>query len=203
MEAVLSSSIDEKILSVLRDSREGLDKLIGSKQAITSISDSAKLMIDCIKSNSRIFACGNGGSMCDSMHFCEELSSKFRKTRAAMPAISISDPAFISCVSNDFGYEFIFSRFLESNAREGDVLLAISTSGNSENIINASKYAQSKSIKVISLTGNRNSRLSEFSDVEICTPSGNFSDRVQELHTIVIHIIVQLIEMSIFPENYY
>ena len=132
--------------------------------------------------------------MCDAMHFAEELSGRFRNNRRPLSAISISDPSFITCTGNDYGFEFIFSRFLEANAKEKDILIAISTSGSSKNILNACSFCAKKGIKVITLTGRKNSLISEFADFDICTPNGSYSDRVQELHGIVIHIIVELVE---------
>ena len=119
-----------------------------------------------------------------------------------MAAISISDPAYLTCAANDFGYEQVFSRFLEANGRKGDVLIAISTSGNSPNIINAAKFAKQSEIKVISLTGKTDSKLSLFSDVCICTPCGIYADRIQEMHQKILHILVELIERKLFPNNY-
>ena len=119
-----------------------------------------------------------------------------------MPAIAISDPAYLTCTGNDFGFEYIFSRFLEGNAKENDFLLVISTSGKSKNIINAAKFAKANGIKVVSLTGKKQSELSFISDVDICTPVGDTSDRIQEMHITIIHIIIELTERVLFPCNY-
>ena len=132
--------------------------------------------------------------MCDAMHFAEELTGKFREERKSLPAISISDPSHITCVGNDYGFQFVFSKYLEGIGKSGDVLLAISTSGNSENIINAAKYAKANNIKVISLTGKDGGKLSGLSDVEIRVPHFGYSDRIQEIHIKVIHILILLIE---------
>ena len=140
--------------------------------------------------------------MCDAMHFAEELSGRFRKDRPGLAAAAISDPGHISCVANDFGYDEIFSRYLESHARMGDALLAISTSGKSPNICRAAKTAKERSVEVIALTGKRGSLLGELADIEICTPGGGFADRSQELHIKVIHILIELIERRMFPKNY-
>ena len=132
--------------------------------------------------------------MCDAMHFAEELSGKFREERKSLPAISISDPSHITCVGNDYGFQFVFSKYLEGIGKSGDVLLAISTSGNSENIINAANYAKANNIKVVSLTGKDGGKLSGLSDVEIRVPHFGYSDRIQEIHIKVIHILILLIE---------
>lgn len=132
--------------------------------------------------------------MCDAMHFAEELTGKFREERKPLPAISISDPSHITCVGNDYGFQFVFSKYLEGIGKKGDVLLAISTSGNSENIINAANYAKANNIKVVSLTGKDGGKLSGLSDVEIRVPHFGYSDRIQEIHIKVIHILILLIE---------
>ena len=132
--------------------------------------------------------------MCDAMHFAEELTGKFREERKPLPAISISDPSHITCVGNDYGFQFVFSKYLEGIGKKGDVLLAISTSGNSENIINAANYAKKNNIKVVSLTGKDGGKLSGLSDVEIRVPHFGYSDRIQEIHIKVIHILILLIE---------
>lgn len=140
--------------------------------------------------------------MCDAMHFAEELSGRYRLDRKALPAVSISDPSHISCVGNDYGYDQVFSRYLEAHARANDCLLAISTSGNSRNVIAAADYAKKSGIHVISLVGRTNTPLTSASDIEICTPAGRYADRVQELHIKVIHILIELVERSFFPSNY-
>lgn len=140
--------------------------------------------------------------MCDAMHFAEELTGRFRKNRKAYPAIAINDPSHLTCVANDFGYDYVFSRYLEGHGSKGDVLIAISTSGSSPTILNAAETAKDHGIKVISLTGKINSELKELSDIHICTPGGQFADRVQELHIKVLHILIEMIERHFHPENY-
>ena len=132
--------------------------------------------------------------MCDAMHFAEELTGKFREERKPLPAISISDPSHITCVGNDYGFQFVFSKYLEGIGKSGDVLLAISTSGNSENIINAANYAKANNIKVVSLTGKDGGKLSDLSDIEIRVPHFGYSDRIQEIHIKAIHILILLTE---------
>lgn len=191
-----------QIISSLKEAEHGLKSLLANEVTLNSISKAGELLIETLKSGGRIYSCGNGGSMCDAMHFAEELSGRYRLDRPALPASSISDPSHISCVGNDYGYNYIFSRYLEAHGRPGDCLLAISTSGNSSNVITAAEHARSNKIKVISLTGRPDSQLSATSDIDICTPAGKFADRVQELHIKVIHILIELVERELFPINY-
>ena len=190
----------DKITEAIKESRIGLDKVLNNVELLCEIQRASELIAKTISDDSKIFSCGNGGSMCDAMHFAEELSGRFRENRRGLSAISISDPSYLTCVANDFGFEYVFSRFMEANAKKGDLLLAISTSGKSKNILRASQFCRNNNINVISLTGKENSEVSEFSDIDICTPNGDFSDRVQELHTLVIHIIVELVEDSLFQK---
>ena len=166
------------------------------------IAKAAELIIQAFEGKSRIFSCGNGGSMCDAMHFAEELTGRYRLDRAALPASAISDASHMSCVGNDLGYEQVFSRYIEAHGRAGDCLLAITTSGTSKNVIRAVNAAKALDMKVIALTGRRNPELEALSDVYVCTPGGSFADRVQELHIKVLHILIELIERHFFPQNY-
>ncbi len=172
------------------------DLFLNNDKNLDDIQKAADLMLDAINSSGKIFSCGNGGSMCDAMHFAQELSGYFHKKRKALPAICISDPSYITCVSNDTSFDFIFSRFLEANGNENDVLLAISTSGNSQNVINAAKEAKKKKIKVVSLSSLDGGRLSEYSDVAICVDSSQ-TERTQEIHIIIIHSIISYIEQKL------
>ena len=158
-------------------------------------------MIKTLKEEGKIISCGNGGSMTDAMHFAEELTARFRENRPSLPAIAISDPGFISCVANDYGYENIFSRFIEGIGNKGDVLLAISTSGNSKNVINAAKIARKKEIKVIGLTGKDGGKLAELCDIEIRIPHFGYADRIQEMHIKIIHSFVEYIETEMFNQK--
>ncbi len=135
--------------------------------------------------------------MCDAMHFAEELTGKFREERSPIPAVSISDPSHITCVGNDYGFDAIFSRYVESVGNTGDVLLAISTSGKSTNVIRAAEEANRKGIKVVALTGKDGGELSDLCDIEIRVPHFGYSDRIQEIHIKVIHILILLIEKNL------
>jgi len=161
------------------------------------IAQAADLMSQAIQNGGKIISCGNGGSMCDAMHFAEELSGRFRNNRRALAAISISDPSHLSCVSNDYGYDFVFSRFIEGLGQANDVLLGISTSGNSKNVILAVEAAKAKGMKTIVLTGKDGGKLAGLADIEIRAPHSNFADRAQEIHIKVIHSLILGIEHSL------
>ena len=171
-----------------------LDKFIADPKNINSIEEAATLLANTFKAGGKVISCGNGGSHCDAMHFAEELTGRFRDDRNPLPAIAISDPSYMSCVGNDYGFDYVFSRFVEGVASEGDVLLAISTSGNSKNVIHAVKAAKKKGVKVIALTGNGGGQMDGMADVEIRVPHYGYADRVQEIHIKVIHILILLVE---------
>jgi len=166
-------------------------------ESFEKIQSAGEMMVDALKNGGKIMSCGNGGSMCDAMHFAEELSGRYRENRKALAAVSISDPSHISCVSNDYGYEFIFSRYVEALGREGDVLLAISTSGNSKNVLRAIETAREKGIKVVGLTGKNGGAMAALCDVEIRAPHSQYADRVQEIHIKVIHSLIDFIERGL------
>jgi D-sedoheptulose 7-phosphate isomerase len=161
------------------------------------IEQAGKVMVESIQSNGKIISCGNGGSLCDAMHFAEELSGRYRDNRKALPAVSISDPSHITCVGNDYGYEFVFSRYVEAIGQPQDVLLAISTSGNSQNVINAIAAAKSKGMKVVGLTGKDGGKMAELCDVEVRAPQSEYADRAQEIHIKVIHSFIDYIEQHV------
>lgn len=192
----------QQIIAELKQAREVLDMFLSNPLAIQAISDAAQLLIGAAQNDQRIYSCGNGGSMSDAMHFAEELSGQFRNNRPPIAAAAISDVGHITCTANDFGYDQIFSRYIEAFGKTGDVLLAISTSGNSANVVNAAKKARSKGMKIIALTGKNGGELASHCDVEIRAPHSDYSDRVQEIHIKVIHILVMLVEQQLFsPKN--
>ena len=180
------------------EAQEVLATFVADDKNFQAIEKAGDLIVDSFKNRGKLITCGNGGSMCDAMHFAEELSGRFRADRPALPAISISDPSHISCVLNDYGADFIFSRYLEGVGFSGDVLVAISTSGNSANVINAAKVAKEKGMKVIALTGKTGGELAAHADVEIRAPHSKFADRVQEIHIKVIHSLIHYIEQKLF-----
>ena len=194
--------LKEHILNTLHDSRDYLARFLGNADNIDAIAKAATVLIDTLKRGGAIYSCGNGGSMSDAMHFAEELTGRYRKNRRALAATAISDAGHISCVANDFGYEYIFSRYLEGRARKGDCLLGISTSGRSRNVILAAEYAREHGIAVISLTGEAGSALGQLATVDVSAGKSDFADRVQEVHIKIIHILIELIEREFCPENY-
>jgi len=187
----------DQILKELNEAKNVIDKFINDGEIINAIEESAKIMTVSIENGGKIISCGNGGSMCDAMHFAEELTGKFRDERSPIPAVSISDPSHITCVGNDYGFDAIFSRYVESVGNTGDVLLAISTSGKSTNVIRAAEEANKKGIKVVALTGKDGGELSDLCDIEIRVPHFGYSDRIQEIHIKVIHILILLIEKNL------
>lgn len=184
----------ELIKNNFLEARQILDQFINDEENIKQIAAAGAYMVESVNGGGKIISCGNGGSMCDAMHFAEELTGRFRENRKAIPAVSISDASHISCVGNDYGYDEIFARYVDSLGRSGDVLLAISTSGNSKNVLKAVAVAKEKGIKVIGLTGKTGGELSKACDIEIKAPFSEYADRAQEIHIKVIHSLIHYIE---------
>lgn len=189
--------MNEIIVKSLGDARRVLDKCLESQEILESIDKAASIMADSLSEGKKIISCGNGGSLCDAIHFAEELTGRFHDDRRPLPAIAINDPGYLTCVGNDYGFEYVFSRYVGALGQDGDVLLAISTSGVSVNILNAAREAGKKNMKVVSLTGEGNNALSELSDVSVHVPYSGHADRIQEIHIKVIHIIIQIIESKL------
>ena len=187
---------NKDIKNHFEQAKEILD-LFSTEQNMQKISDAIEILSASLSQGGKIISCGNGGSMCDAMHFAEELSGRFRNDRRGLAALSISDPSHISCVANDYGYKYIFSRYVEAIGTNGDVLLGISTSGNSENVIKAVKTAKEKGIKTIVLTGKTGGQLADLADLEIRAPRSEYADRAQEIHIKVIHALIDGIERSL------
>lgn len=190
----MTTSPSALILQELQQAQQVLSDFLAQPAILASIEAAAQLMATSLKNGGKILSCGNGGSMCDAMHFAEELTGRYRNDRAPMAAISISDPSHLSCVSNDYGYDQVFSRYVQALARPGDVLLGISTSGNSENVLKAAQAAKAQGAHVVTLTGKDGGKLASFSDVEIRVPHFGYADRIQEIHIKVIHILILLLE---------
>jgi D-sedoheptulose 7-phosphate isomerase len=182
----------------LRESQDVLAQFLADSSKLDAIEKAADCLVEALQQGKKILSCGNGGSHCDAMHFAEELSGRYRENRPALAAMAISDPSHITCVSNDFGYNYIYSRFIEGLGNQGDVLVGISTSGQSANIIEAVKAAQEKGMKVVLLTGKDGGALAGMNAIEIRVDHFGFADRIQEIHIKVIHILIQLIEAKIF-----
>ncbi len=190
------------VLAALNDARDALDALISNEKTIEAVVAAAGLMADAIEGDGKVMSCGNGGSLCDAMHFAEEMTGRYRSNRRPYAALAISDASHMACVGNDYGYEEVFSRYVEAHGRKGDVLLAITTSGTSRNIVKAAEVARRKGVKVVALTGRDETPITELADVSIVTPAGRWADRVQELHIKCIHILIELIERRLDKQNY-
>jgi D-sedoheptulose 7-phosphate isomerase len=179
------------------EAQEILSTFLSDPTNFDRIELAGELMTIAVRNGRKIISCGNGGSMCDAMHFAEEMTGRYRHNRKAYPAIAISDASHIACIANDYGYEYIFSRFVDSLGQEGDVLLAISTSGNSENVLNAIASAKEKGMTVVGLTGKEGGKMSGLCDVEIRAPKSDYADRAQEIHIKVIHSLIDYIERNL------
>jgi len=174
-----------------------LSTFIGDESNFQKIEAAGRLLSEAFASGNKVLSCGNGGSMCDAMHFAEELSGRYRHDRKALAALSISDPSHISCVANDYGYAHVFSRMVEAIGNRNDVLLAISTSGNSENVLNAILAARDRGMKIIGLTGKDGGQMAELCDVEIRAPKSEYADHAQEIHIKVIHSLIDFVERNL------
>lgn len=187
----------ELIEGELKEAAQLLERVLSDEEILAKIEAAAAIFAAAINAGKKVISCGNGGSMCDAMHFAEELSGRYRNNRPSIPAIAISDPGYLSCAGNDYGYEHVFARFVEGLGAEGDVLLGISTSGNSANVIQAVEKAKEKGMKVVLLTGKDGGRLAGCGEVEIRVPHMGFADRIQEIHIKIIHIFIFLIERKL------
>jgi D-sedoheptulose 7-phosphate isomerase len=190
----VTDSLTDRIQAELTEARTVLDRFLADPANITHIEQAARLMADSLRLGGKILSCGNGGSLCDAQHFAEELSGRYRHDRPALGAIAITEASHMSCVANDYGYDHIFSRFVQAIGRPGDVLLAISTSGNSPNVLRAAEAAKAAGMRVVGLTGKDGGQLAALCDVEIRAPHSGFADRIQEIHIKAIHIMIMLIE---------
>jgi D-sedoheptulose 7-phosphate isomerase len=190
----VTDSLTDRIQAELTEARTVLDRFLADPANLTHIEQAARLMADSLRLGGKILSCGNGGSLCDAQHFAEELSGRYRHDRPALGAIAITEASHMSCVANDYGYDHIFSRFVQAIGRPGDVLLAISTSGNSPNVLRAAEAAKAAGMRVVGLTGKDGGQLAALCDVEIRAPHSGFADRIQEIHIKAIHIMILLIE---------
>ncbi|MCZ6899241.1 MAG: D-sedoheptulose 7-phosphate isomerase [Bacteroidetes bacterium] len=191
--------VDHKLLikKELQEASKVLSDFLSKEENLQKIQQGAQLMANAINQGGKIISCGNGGSFCDAMHFAEELSGLFREQRPPIPAVAISDPSHITCTANDYGFGHIFSRYIEAFGNKGDVLLAISTSGNSANILNATLAAKKRGMTVIALTGRDGGKLAKSADLEIRVAHQGYSDRIQEVHIKIIHSLIFLIEKMV------
>ena len=179
------------------DARAALDAFIADDANLARIETVAEVVANAFNAGGKVLACGNGGSACDAMHFCEELTGRFRRDRKALPAIACTDPGHITCTANDYGFEHVFSRWVEALARPGDVLIILSTSGNSENVVRAAGAARELGVTTVALLGRGGGRLAGACDHQWIVP-GDTPDRVQELHMLILHALVERVEMILF-----
>lgn len=186
----------------LVEAQMALTKFINDAEQIANVDHAINILVSSLRTGGHIFSCGNGGSMCDAMHFAEELTGRYRKDRSPLAGVAISDPSHMSCIGNDYGYVEIFERYLQAHARQGDCLVAMTTSGTSKNVLKAVKTAKDMGLKVIVLTGRYNDDLQNMTDVCIVAKAGQWADRVQEMHIKILHIFIEGIERNLFPENY-
>ncbi len=191
----------DSIRNTLLDAQDILNQFLHDQNNLTTISDMATDIKEIFDNGGKVYACGNGGSMCDAIHFAEECTGKFRKNRIPLPAIAFSDPGNLTCIANDFGFDEVFSRQVQAFGQSEDLLIVISTSGNSTNIISAAETAKSMNMQVIGLLGKDGGNVKQYCDRAIIAP-GNTADRIQEIHIKVIHILIEHIERLMFPENY-
>lgn len=185
----------------LIDARETLEFLMSDTKTLEQCSRFSDLVIQTAAQGGNIFTCGNGGSHCDAMHFAEELTGRYRKERRPLGALALGDSAHVTCVTNDYGFDHIFSRQLEGLGRPGDLLLGLSTSGNSRNVIEAFGVAKTRGIRTVALLGKGGGILKDLAEIAIIAP-GSTSDRIQEIHIKLIHIVIETLERDLFPENY-
>ena len=197
----LDTNVESIIRSSLDDAQSVLHQVIHDPQTIKVMNQTTQMICEVFRDRGRIFTCGNGGSMCDAMHFAEEWTGRFRADRQPLPAMALSDPAHLTCVANDFGFDEVFARSITAFGRPGDLLIAISTSGNSQNVVRAIEAAKSADMKTFALLGKDGGKMKTMADFWLVAP-GQTSDRIQEIHIMVLHILIEAAERIIFPENY-
>lgn len=185
-----------RFLKHLEEGYELLGRVMRDEALLQALEQAGDLMVASLKSGGKMISAGNGGSLCDAMHFAEELSGRYRGDRPALGAIAVSDASHITCAANDYGFEAIFARQIEALGRPGDVFLGISTSGNSGNILAAIEAAKARQMKVVVLTGKDGGRMRGLADVEIVVPHFGYADRIQEIHIKFIHALIDHIEIG-------
>ncbi len=190
----------QQLLNAIEDSLKALEQL-KQPQAIAFIEDVADLLASSFKNGNKLIVAGNGGSLCDAAHFAEELTGFYRDKRPALPAIALSEPGHMSCVGNDIGFEFVFSRGIEAYGQKGDVFVGLTTSGNSTNLVNAFKTAKDKGLVTVAFLGKSGGKLKGCADYELIIEGFKYSDRIQEAHMAAIHMIIELMETLLFPSE--
>lgn len=194
-------SLNDVWTGALAEANRTLTQFLNDPAQINRCVQFSEMLIETFQNDGRAFACGNGGSHCDAMHFAEEFTGRYRKDRKPLGALALGDPSHVTCVSNDYGFSEIFSRQLMGLARQGDLLLGLSTSGNSENVIRAFQVAREMGVRTVGLLGRDGGRLKEMADLAIVVPAQT-SDRIQEMHIKLIHTVIESVERRLFPENY-
>lgn len=197
----MSLSLDQVWKNSLSEAQDSLSTFISNKKNLELCSQFSQALVETLQKNGNVFSCGNGGSHCDAMHFAEELTGRYRKNRRALGALALGDASHTTCVSNDYGFDHVFQRQLEGLGRKGDLLIGLSTSGNSKNVILAFQAAKKMGIKTVGLLGRDGGELGKIADLAIVAPGAN-SDRIQEIHIKLIHIVIETLERQLFPENY-
>lgn len=185
--------MESQILNAVEDGIRAI-QFLGRPEGISFIKSSAELIADCFENKGKLLIAGNGGSLCDAMHFAEELTGLFREKRRALPAIALSCPGHLTCVANDLGFEQVFARGVEAYGAPGDIFVAMTTSGNSANLVEAVKVAKENGLKVITFLGKTGGKLKGQADLELCVEGFRYSDRIQEAHMAAIHIIIEIVE---------
>jgi D-sedoheptulose 7-phosphate isomerase len=194
-------SIKAALKQSLSHAKECLNQLYDDEKCIADIEKAIDACVTSYKTNHKVLICGNGGSSCDAAHFAEELVGRFRKNRRALPALAFSEPGAITCIANDFGYDHVFARHVEAFGQSGDIWIGLTTSGNSENIIQAYEMAKQQGLKTIVFLGKDGGKLKGKADIDIHV-AGETSDRIQELHMLILHMMVEGIERCLFPDLY-
>ena len=184
----------KRIQQHFEESAQLAQQLLGDKAFLEAMQQGADLLVEALGSGHKILTCGNGGSMCDAMHMAEELSGKYREDRPPFAALAMSDASALTCIGNDYGFDQVFSRQTQALGKPGDVLVCISTSGNSQNVLRAARKAKELGMRVLSLTGNGGGALGDLADVDVSVPWSGFADRIQEVHIRCIHSWIDAIE---------
>ena len=189
----------QELINIFKEAKLLLEKIITDKDFLNKIDEVANLFVKCYKNQGKIIIFGNGGSACDAEHFAEEMCGKFKEERPALPAISLSSAGFITCVANDYDFDYIFQRGVEAFGQKNDIIIGLSTSGNSKNVKNALDCAKQKNLKTISLLGKTGGIIKNLSDFEWIVPSAK-TERIQEIHMMILHTLVDLTEKKLFKK---
>ncbi|RAP29460.1 D-sedoheptulose 7-phosphate isomerase [Candidatus Marinamargulisbacteria bacterium SCGC AG-343-D04] len=191
----------DTIKQSLLDARACVDSVLNDESMLSTIDRCSALVAHAFLDNKKVIICGNGGSACDAMHFSEEFTGRFKKDRKALPVISLTDPSFLTCVANDYGYDHVFQRGVEAYGQSDDVFIGISTSGNSKNVLNAFIAAKELGLKTVSFLGKDGGVIKGFADYEFSVSSPD-TERIQEVHMLLLHIMIEQVERRLFPDLY-